>query len=310
MSQHSTTSSMTTPATPGVSPSTPTTPGLPPTAPKRPGAPRTFHGESFADPWEWLRDKEDPTVLAHLEAENAWSDRITAPTRPLAERLVSEFRAHTEETDTSVPVREGDWWYFSRTTEGHSYASHHRVPVDTATPDPVAPTVRPGVPLPGEELLVDEEAQARGQEFFRLTALSPSPDATRIAWQRDLLGDERWTVIVQDVASGEVVDEGVTGTGQGLAWSADGRFLLYPRVDEAWRQHQVWLHEIGTDPASDRLVLEEPDERFALYFAPCRDRAWVEVIAESTTTSEVWLWPTTHPTCAPLPVTGRTRDVL
>ena len=288
----------------------PATPGTPPAAPKRPGRPRTFHGESFADPWEWLRDKEDPEVIAHLEGENAWTDRITAPTRPLAERLVAEFRSHTEETDTSVPVREGDWWYFSRTTEGHSYASHHRVPVDTTTPDPVAPTVRPGVPLPGEQLLVDEEVQARGREFFRLSALAPSPDASRIAWQRDVLGDERWTVIVQDAASGEVLDEGVTGTGQGLAWSADGRYLLYPRVDDAWRQHQLWLHEIGSDPASDRLVLEEPDERFALYFATCRDRAWVEVIAESTTTSEVWLWPTTHPTCAPVPVTGRTRDVL
>ncbi|MDN6794343.1 MAG: prolyl oligopeptidase family serine peptidase, partial [Propionibacterium sp.] len=159
-------------------------------------------------------------------------------------------------------------------------------------------------------LLVDEEEQARGQEFFRLPALSPSPDATRIAWQRDLSGDERWDVLVQDVATGAVLDQGVTGTGQGLAWSADGRFLLYPRVDKAWRQHQVWLHEVGTDPSTDRLVLEEPDERFALYFAPCRDRAWVEILAESTTTSEVWLWSTTHPECAPIPVTGRTRDVL
>lgn len=291
-------------------PSAPATPGIPPLAPRRPGAPRTFHGDSFADPWEWLRDKEDPEVLAHLEAENAWTDRVTAPTRPLRDRLVSEFRAHTVETDTTVPVREGDWWYFSRTTEGHSYPSHHRVPVDTTAPDPAVPVVLPGAPLPGEQLLVDEEVCARGQEFFRLASLSPSPDATRIAWQRDLAGDERWTVVVQDVASGEVLDEGVTGTGQGLAWSADGRFLLYPRVDDAWRQHQLWLHEVGAEPRTDRLVLEEPDERFALYFATCRDRAWVEVISESTTTSEVWLWPTAHPDCAPVPVTGRTRDVL
>lgn len=295
---------------PSVPAAAPTAPSAPPVAPARPGAPRTFHGDSFADPWEWLRDKDDPEVLAHLQAESAWTDRITAPTRPLRDRLVAEFRAHTVETDTTVPVRQGDWWYFSRTTEGHSYPSHHRVPVDTTTPEPEVPVVVPAVPLPGEQLLLDEEEQARGHEFFRLAALSPSPDAARIAWQRDVLGDERWTVVVQDAASGRVLDEGVTGAGEGLAWSADGRFLLYPRVDDAWRQHQVWLHEVGTNPAGDRLVLEEPDERFALYFLPCRDRAWVEVISESTTTSEAWLWPTAHPTCAPIPVTGRTRDVL
>ena len=107
------------------------TPTRPPRAPKRADRqpPRVHHGDSFADPWEWLRDKEDPEVLDHLRAENAWADHVLAPSRPLQAQLVEEYRSHTLLTDATVPVRDGDFWYFHRTTEGHSYPSHHRVPV-------------------------------------------------------------------------------------------------------------------------------------------------------------------------------------
>lgn len=279
-----------------------------PVAPKRPGSPRIFHGDSFADPWEWLRDKESPEVIAHLEAENAWTDRVCAPTTELSERLVDEYRRHTVETDTSVPARRGDYWYYQRTTEGLSYPAHYRVAVDSA--NDVPPTIIPGVELAGEELLVDEEAEAKGGEFFRLATLAPSPDGRLVAWARDVTGDERWTVVVTEVASGRVVDESVTDTGYGLAWSADSGTLLYSRVDDAWRQHQLWTHRVGADPSEDVLVLQEDDERFDLWFITGRDPNWVVVQSTSTTTSENWLWSTECPDDSPIPVTGRTPDVL
>ncbi len=284
-------------------------PATPPVAAKHPDPAhaRIFHGESFADPWEWLRDKENPQVLAHLAAENAWADRVTAPTLRLQRRIVGDLHRHTQETDVSAPVRLGDFWYFTRTADGQSYAAHCRVPVD---PDsPAAPRPEPASPLPGEQLLIDENAQADGHPFFALTDLSPSPDGSRIAWLRDLSGDERWTLIVQDAATGIILDDSVEDAGSGLAWSADGATLLYARVDDAWRQFQLWTHRVGADPSADRLVLEEDDERFELWFEPARDPHWVPLHAISTTTSEAWLWSTDRPDAAPVPVTGRTRDV-
>ncbi len=290
----------------------------PPVAPKRPAAdPRSFHGDEFFDPWEWLRDKENPEVIAHLNAENAWADVVTAPTRGLAAQLAGEFRAHTVETDTTVPVRAGDFWYYTRTTEGKSYPAHWRVAVESApTPSttspasPLPPTITPGVPLPGEQLLVDEAAQAEGLAFFRLSSLVPSPDGRLIAWGRDLAGDERWTIVIQDAATGDVLDESVTGTGYGLAWSADSSTLLYARVDDAWRQCQAWTHRVGADPSTDTLVLQENDERFDLWFSDGRDPRWVVLQSTSTTTGEAWLWSRERPDTAPVPLTGRTRDVL
>ncbi|MFC7581959.1 S9 family peptidase [Schaalia naturae] len=306
---------------PSVTPPAPS-PQAPPRAPKRPGRSRSFHGESFADPWEWLRDKSDPEVLAHLTAENAWTDRVSAPTWRLQRRIVGELHRHTVETDVTVPVRLGDFWYYDRTTEGRSYAAHYRVPVRTAPssaasvhsssqPDPApAPRPEPGLPLPGEQLLVDENREAEGRDFFALADLAPSPDGSLIAWSRDLSGDERWTIVVQDAATGEVVDDTVQGAGQGLAWSADSQTLLYARVDDAWRQNQVWTHRVGSDPAGDRLLLQEDDEHFELWFEPARDPRWVPIHAVSTTTSEAWLWSTGRPGAVPAPVTGRTPGVL
>ena len=283
-----------------------TPPTAPPVAARRPGAPRTFHGDSFTDPWEWLRDKTDPEVLAHLEAENAWTDRITGPILHLQRRIVGELHQHTVETDVTVPVRIGGFWYYDRTTEGLSYAAHYRVPVAGGE----VPLPRPGIPLPGEQVLVDENREADGQEFFALAFLIPSPDGRLIAWGRDLAGDERWTIIVQDAATGRVVDESVTGAGQGLEWSADSSTLLYTRVDESWRQYQIWTHRVGADPGTDHLVHQEDDERFDLWFEASRDPHWVSVHSASTTTTEAWLWSRAHPERELVPVTGRTRDVL
>ena len=165
----------------------------PPVAPKRYGyRVRDQFGQHFDDPWDWLRDGENPEVRAHLEAENAWADTVTAPTREAAARLVEEVKASTALTDVTVPIREGEFWYFRRFAEGQSYATHHRAPVqldEAGAPIPLVP--QPGVPARGEELLVDENEWARGQEFFRLADMYPSPDGRLIAWARDTSGDER-----------------------------------------------------------------------------------------------------------------------
>ena len=165
----------------------------PPVAPKRYGyRVRDHFGHRFDDPWDWLRNGDDPGVRKHLEAENAWADAVAAPTREAAARLVEEVKAATALTDVSVPIRDGDYWYFRRFTQGQSYATHHRAPVerdDSGVPLPLVPA--PGVPTVGEELLVDENEWARGEEFFRLADLSPSPDGRLIAWARDTRGDER-----------------------------------------------------------------------------------------------------------------------
>ena len=275
----------------------------PPVAPKRYGyRVRDQFGQHFDDPWDWLRDGEDPEVRAHLEAENAWADTVTAPTREAAAHLVEEVKASTALTDVTVPIREGEFWYFRRFAEGQSYATHHRAPVqfdEADTPIPLVP--QPGVPTQGEELLVDENEWARGQEFFRLADMYPSPDGRMIAWARDTSGDERYTWVVQE-ASGRVIDEAVVDAGYGFAWADDSASFIYMGVDNAWRACDVWLHRVGTPREADELLLVEPDEGFEMGFAPSGFPGHVVIHSSSSTAGRAWLWLPAHPSVRPLPL--------
>ena len=278
-------------------------PNTPPVAPKRYGyRVRDQFGQHFDDPWDWLRDGDNPEVRAHLEAENAWADAVTEPTREAAARLVEEVKASTALTDVTVPIREGEFWYFRRFAEGQSYATHHRAPVErdeAGAPIPLVPS--PGVPARGEELLVDENEWARGQEFFRLADLYPSPDGRLIAWARDTSGDERYTWVVQE-ASGRVIDEAVVDAGYGFAWADDSKSFIYMGVDDAWRACDVWLHRVGTPREADELLLVEPDEGFEMGFAPSGFPGHVVIHSSSSTAGRAWLWLPAHPSVRPLPL--------
>ena len=284
-------------------PHTPPSPHTPPVAPKRYGyRVRDQFGQHFDDPWDWLRDGGNPEVRAHLEAENAWADAVTAPTREAAARLVEEVKASTALTDVTVPIREGEFWYFRRFTEGQSYATHHRAPVErdeAGAPIPLVPS--PGMPARGEELLVDENEWARGQEFFRLADLYPSPDGRLIAWARDTSGDERYTWVVQE-ASGRVIDEAVVDAGYGFAWADDSASFIYMGVDDAWRACDVWLHRVGSPREDDELLLVEPDEGFEMGFAPSGFPGHVVIHSSSSTAGRAWLWLPAHPGVRPLPL--------
>jgi oligopeptidase B len=253
---------------------------------------REHHGDRVVDPYEWLRDGDDPEVRAYLDAENAYADARTCGLQPLRDSIFGEIRSRILETDLSVPVRSGPWWYYSRTVEGQQYSIHARVPVD----DPaVRPDVAPDQTPAGEQVLLDGNVEAGESEFFSIGALSVSPDHTRLAFATDTSGDERFDLVVRDLTTGRTLDATLTGIGYGVEFSHDGGTLFYTRVDDAWRPHQLWRHVVGADPGTDVLVHEEPDERFWMGIGSSRDDRWILLALGSKTTSEVRLLDSTTP---------------
>ncbi|KGN33130.1 protease [Knoellia sinensis KCTC 19936] len=254
---------------------------------------REHHGDRVTDPYEWLRDGEDPAVRAYLDDENAYADSRTAHLKPLRDSIFGEIKQRVLETDLSVPVRSGPWWYYSRTVEGQQYAIHARVPVT----DPASrPVVAADAAPEGEQVIVDGNAEAGDSEFFSIGALAVSPDHTRLALATDVTGDERFDLVVRDLESGETLDDGIKGIGYGVEFSYDGRTLFYTRLDDAWRPHQLWRHVVGADPSDDVLVHEEADERFWMGIGTSRDDRWIIHALGSKTTSEVRLLDATTPT--------------
>ena len=195
--------------------------GTPPIA-KRVEHRREHHGDVFVDNYEWLRDKSDPEVIAHLEAENAYADEQTDHLESLRQKIFDEIKARTKETDLSVPTRRGEWWYYGRSVEGKQYGIHCRCPVADLR-DWTPPQLDENEPVPGEQVLLDENVEAEGHDFFSLGAASISVDGHTLAFSVDVVGDERYTLRFKDLRTGELYDDVIEGIGAGATWAADNR---------------------------------------------------------------------------------------
>jgi oligopeptidase B len=272
----------------------PDAPQLPPVADRRP-VERTHHGDTFVDDYEWLRDKESPDTLAYLEAENAYTQARTSHLEALRDRIFEEIRSRTQETDLSVPVRLGDFWYYSRTIEGKQYGLSCRRPA-SGPDDWVPPALDAGEAVPDEQVLLDLNELAEGHDFFSLGASSVSPDGRLLAFSTDTAGDERFLLQVKDLTTGELLPDQVPGTSYGATWDLDGTHLFYTTVDDAWRADKIWRHRLGTDPAEDVVVHHETDERFWVSVGRTRSDRFLVIGSGSKVTSEYRILDATDPT--------------
>ncbi|MDP9392226.1 MAG: S9 family peptidase [Actinomycetota bacterium] len=265
----------------------------PPVARKVPHE-RVHHGDTFVDDYEWLRDKGSAETITYLEGENAYTEAQTAHLADLREQIFTEIKTRTQETDLTVPSRLGDWWYYSRTVEGQQYPLHCRT---AARPDDwTPPRLEAAVDVPGEQLLLDGNALAAGHDYFSLGAFSVSTDGNLLAFSTDFVGDERYTLQVKDLRTGELLPDQVRNTLHGATWDLKGTTLFYVTVDEAWRPHKVWRHMLGTDSSLDVVVHEETDERFWVSVGRTRSDRFLMVVSGSKTTTEFRVLEADDPT--------------
>ena len=236
---------------------------------------REHHGDVFVDNYEWLRDKESEEVVDHLKAENAYQEAVTAHQEPLREAIFQEIKGRTQETDLSVPSRKDGWWYYSRSVEGKEYSIHCRV-VARNTGDPVAdwtpPSVEPGVEIPGEQVLLDGNVEAEGQPFFSIGGAAVTIDGNLYAYAVDNSGDERFTLRIKDLRTGELLPDVIENIFYGVAFSPDGTRIFYTVVDDSWRPYQVKAHVLGTPVAEDEVLYQEDDVAMWLGFDLASDR--------------------------------------
>jgi oligopeptidase B len=237
---------------------------------------KQLHGVVLTDDYAWLRDKENPEVTKYLEAENAYAEALTAPLAPLREQLYEEMLGHIKQTDVSVPYRDGDYWYYSRTEEGLQYAIHCRKKGGEAGPREYT----------AEEVILDGNAMAAGLPFFALGAIDISDDGRWMAYTVDTTGFRQYTLKIKDLETGETLSGSVERVGS-VVWAADNFNLFYTVEDDVQkRQFQFYRHMRGTPYAADLLVLEEADERFNIGAGRTRDGKYLITESASHTTTE------------------------
>lgn len=252
----------------------------PPRAPRRPTV-LEQHGDRRVDDWYWLRNREDPEVIAYLEAENAYTDEVMGRTRTLQERLYEEFRSRIQETDSTVPARRDDRWYYTRTVEGRSYTIHCR---------------RSRGEDGAEEILLDENQLAGGHEYFKLGVFAVSPDHRLLAYSLDTTGAERYTLRIRDLDTQTDLTDELENTYYSAAWASDNRTLFYVRPDETMRPWQLWRHEVGSASEADVCLHEEEDDRFYLSVSRTRSGGYIVLALRSMITAEARVLDAAAPT--------------
>ena len=235
------------------------------------------HGDRRQDDYAWLRARDDPAVRAYLAAENAYADRVMAPTAARQDALYREMLARIKEDDATVPYRRGAHYYYSRTERGKQYPIHCR---------------RAGSPAAPEELTLDLNRLAEGHAFMALGAFTVTDDGHRLAYATDVTGFREYTLFVKDLASGALAPERIERVAA-VAWSADPRVFFYVTEDDAKRPYRLWRHRLGT--AADELVYEETDGLFRLHVERSRSRRWLFLTSASFTSTEVRCLPAADP---------------
>src|SRR5712692_2327333 len=230
-----------------------------------------LHGDRRVDHYAWLRKKENPEVIAYLEAENAYTDAILKATEPFQEKLYQEMLGRIEQTDLSVPYRLRGYLYFTRTEEGKQYAIHCR---------------RRDSEGGAEELLLDLNALAEGHSFLGLDSFEVSEDNHLLAYSTDTTGFRQYVLQIKDLRDGKTFPERFERV-TNVAWASDNRTLFYTVEDETTkRSHRLYRHVLGSSE-SDPLIYEEPDERFRIEVERTRSGAFLLLTIASHTASEV-----------------------
>jgi len=265
----------------------------PPIAPRRPKI-LEKHGDRRIDPYYWMREKANPEVIAHLEAENAYTDAVMAPTEALREQLFREIVGRVQETDTSAPSLFKGHWTYTRTVEGLDYEIYCRRPGNLEAP---------------EQVLLDGNALAKDHDYFDLGFVEASPDQNLLAYAPDYTGAELFELRFRDLAMGTDLEDVLHDVYYGAAWASDNQTFFYTRADKAMRPFQVWRHRLGTPSEQDVLVLQEDDERFELSVEPTKSERYIIISSSSQVTTECRFVDADTPEAEPMLIEPRRQDL-
>ncbi len=235
----------------------------------------TIHGEELVDQYHWLRDKnwpnvQDQKVLDYLNAENTYTENYFKPLNYLTDKIYNEILGRIKLADRSVPVMHSDgYYYFTITEEQLSYPIYARKVKDG--PD---------------EIILDQNKEAAGHNFFNIGAISVSPDGKLLAYSQDISGDEHYTILVKDLSDNKLLGDSITNVIGNVVWNKLGTGFYYTKLDDKWRANKVYFHKLGDVQELDFLVQEELDQIFRLNVDKSSSEEYIFVTSSSSTSVE------------------------
>jgi len=253
----------------------------------------TEHGKTRTDDYFWLREKENPDVIAYLEEENAYTEAVMGGVGDLRKKLFEELKGRIKEDDVSAPYRHGDFYYYVRTEAGKQYPIFCR---------------KHGSLEVIEEIILDENEVAVGHPFVSIAFVHVSPDHSKLAYAVDFLGNEKHVLHIKDLTTGVLLPDTISDVDYSFEWANDSKTFFYTVSDALRRPCRVLCHELGTDCVTDRMMYEDADERFSVGLSKTRSERFICIVSESKISTEVHLLSADDPTAPLVLVSAREQD--
>jgi oligopeptidase B len=230
------------------------------------------HGHVRVDDYYWLRERDNPEVIRYLTEENEFAAKTMAHTEAFEKKLFEEIKSRIKQTDLSVPYKRDDYFYYTRFEEGKEYPIYCR---------------KHGSLDSAEQVMLDGNILAQGHEFFSIGGSAVSSGQDLLAYAIDTQGRRIHTTYVKNLATGDLLPDVIANVTENIAWGNDNRTLFYGKQDQTTlRQHQIWRHIVGTDPASDQLIYQEEDETFSVYTFKTKSKKYLILVSAQTITHE------------------------
>ena len=242
------------------------------------------HGDQRIDDYFWLKEREDPEVLAYLNAENAYTEAVMANTKEFRETLYTEMVARFKQDDQSVPYFENGYWYQNRFEEGAEYPFHTR---------------KKGTQDAAEEIILNVPEMAKPHSYFAIGSKSVSFDNRYLAFGEDTVSRRIYTIKVRDLETGEFLADEIPNTTGVAVWAKDNQHFFYTAKDpQTLRGYKIFRHKLGTSAEDDVEVFHEPDETFDVGVGISKSKKFIVIAAQQTITSEYLYLDATTPEAA------------
>lgn len=262
----------------------------PPVAAKKPKI-VGLHGDKLEDPYFWMREKDNPEVIAHLKAENAYVDAVMKPFQRFEKRLYDEMLGRLKQTDESAPYPRNGWYYYSRTVEGKQYSIYCR---------------RKGSMSAREQVILDVNELAVGQKFMALGGLAVSDDSAWLAYSTDRDGHRDYEFQLRRLSDGKLEPTPI-GKVASFVVGQDSKTIFYTTENEAKRDYRVWRYTMGEkEPV---MLHEEKDELFDAKLDRASDRSGVFIYLASSRTSEIRFVPAKDMKATPRVIVPRRDNI-
>jgi oligopeptidase B len=275
-------------------------PAGPPTA-ARESFTHSEHGVARSDPYAWLSDAGSVAVRAHLEAERGFYDASCAHLGSLRSALRVEMHSRLPATDESARWSRKRFSYWTRHPVNSDYAELWRLNHDSEGGSTTESE--------SSQPFLDIASLDAGTGYLDVGITLVSPDEDLLAHSVDTTGNEVFELRFRDLRTGVDLPDRIVRSYYGGAWSSDSAWFFYTVHDDAYRPWQVWRHRLGSDPAHDALVVEEPDPMFEVNLRPARTGDLVLVWSQSRSTSECWAVDAHHPEAPARSIGGRRHGV-